>query len=174
MAIATLTTELVLEYTKIVVRRNNMSSVRQEEEKVRSITERKLTWLYVEKPTTIEVELLGQRFHFHPLDLDDVISRIQRPKIDVYEDYLFLVLHFPIFDKENRITRSSEVDIFIGENYVVTVDCSGDLKPLTRFFQDCEDDKRSRERYLGRSSSLINWLALASLYWIKSLETLMT
>jgi len=155
VAIATLTTELVLEYTKTVVRRNNMSSVRQEEEKVRSITERKLTWLYVEKPTTIEVELLGQRFHFHPLDLDDVISRIQRPKIDVYEDYLFLVLHFPIFDKENRITRSSEVDIFIGENYVVTVDCSGDLKPLTRFFQDCEDDKRSRERYLWRSSGFL-------------------
>jgi magnesium transporter len=132
-----------------------MSSAGQKEEKVRSITERKLTWLYIEKPTTGEVEFLGQRFHFHPLDLDDVISRIQRPKIDVYEDYLFLVLHFPVFDKENRITRSSEVDIFIGENYVVTVHCSGDLKPLSRFFHDCEDDKRSRERYLGRSSGFL-------------------
>jgi magnesium transporter len=132
-----------------------MSSVGQKEEKVRSITERKLTWFYVEKPTTSEVEFLAQHFHFHPLDLDDVISRIQRPKIDVYEDYLFLVLHFPVFDKENRITRPSETDIFIGENYVVTVHCSGDLKPLTRFFQECETDKRSRERYLGRSSGFL-------------------
>jgi magnesium transporter len=132
-----------------------MSSVEEEGLNIRSITERKLTWFYIERPTSNEVAFLAQRFHFHPLDLDDVLSRIQRPKIDVYKDYLFIVLHFPIFDKENRITRPSETDIFIGENYVVTVDCSGDLKPLARFFQECETDKRNRERYLGQSSGFL-------------------
>jgi magnesium transporter len=132
-----------------------MSSVGRNEENIHLITERKLTWFYIEKPTSKEVEFLAQRFHFHPLDLDDVLSRIQRPKIDEYEDYLFMVLHFPVFDKQNRITRPSEMDIFIGENYVVTVHCSGDLKPLTKFFQECETDKESRERYLGRSSGFL-------------------
>ncbi|MFC1927160.1 magnesium transporter CorA family protein [Chloroflexota bacterium] len=132
-----------------------MSSIEKEGLTIRSITERKLTWLYIEKPTSREVAFLAERFHFHPLDLDDVLSRIQRPKIDVYKDYLFIVLHFPVFDEENRITRPSETDIFIGENYVVTVDCSGDLKPLARFFQECETDKGSRERYLGRSSGFL-------------------
>jgi magnesium transporter len=47
------------------------------------------------------------------------------------------------------------MDIFIGENYVVTVHCSGDLKPLAKFFQECETDKESRERYLGRSSGFL-------------------
>ena len=132
-----------------------MSSVGRKEENIHSITERKLTWFYIEKPTSKEVAFLAQRFHFHPLDLDDVLSRIQRPKIDEYEDYLFMVLHFPVFDKQNRITRPSEMDIFIGENYVVTVHCSGDLKPLAKFFQECETDKESRERYLGRSSGFL-------------------
>jgi magnesium transporter len=132
-----------------------MSIVEQKELNVRSITERKLTWLYIEKPTSTEVAFLAQRFNFHPLDLDDVLSRIQRPKIDEYEDYLFMVLHFPVFDKENRITKPSELDIFVGENYVVTVHCSGDLKPLAKFFQECESDKQSRERYLGRSSGFL-------------------
>ena len=132
-----------------------MSFVEQGGLRVRAIMERKMTWFYIEKPTSLEVTFLAERFHFHPLDLDDVLSRIQRPKIDVYKDYLFIVLHFPVFDKENRITRPSETDIFIGENYVVTVDCSGDLKPLARFFQECETDKRSRERYLGRSSGFL-------------------
>jgi magnesium transporter len=132
-----------------------MSSIEKEGLNIRSITERKMTWLYIEKPTSREVAFLAERFHFHPLDLDDVLSRIQRPKIDVYQDYLFIVLHFPVFDEENRITRPSETDIFIGENYVVTVDCSGDLKPLARFFQECETDKGSRERYLGRSSGFL-------------------
>jgi len=132
-----------------------MLSVGQNAENIHSITERKLTWFYIEKPTSNEVAFLAQRFHFHPLDLDDVLSRIQRPKIDEYEDYLFMVLHFPVFDKQNRITRPSEINIFIGENYVVTVHCSGDLKPLVKFFQECETDKNSRERYLGRSSGFL-------------------
>jgi magnesium transporter len=129
--------------------------VGQSEPNTRSITNGKLSWFYIERPTSNEVQFLAQRFHFHPLDLDDLLSRIQRPKIDEYEDYLFMVLHFPVFDKENRITRPSEINIFVGENYVVTVHCSGDLKPLAGFFQECEDDKESRERYLGRSSGFL-------------------
>jgi magnesium transporter len=140
---------------KFVIRRSNISSVEQKEQNIRSITERKLSWFYIEKPTPNEVAFLAQRFHFHPLDLDDVLSRIQRPKIDVYKDYLFMVLHFPVFDKENRITKPSEVDIFIGENYVVTVHCTGDLKPLANFFQECQTNKESRERYLGQSSGFL-------------------
>jgi len=132
-----------------------MLSMGQNEENIHSIKEHKLTWFYIEKPTSNEVAFLAQRFHFHPLDLDDVLSRIQRPKIDEYEDYLFMVLHFPVFDKQNRITRPSEMDIFIGEDYVVTIHCSGDLKPLAKFFQECETDKESRERYLGRSSGFL-------------------
>jgi len=66
-----------------------------------------------------------------------------------------MVLHFPVFDKENRITKPSEINIFVGESYVVTVHCTGDLKPLAKFFRECEDDKETRERYLGRSSGFL-------------------
>lgn len=122
---------------------------------IQSITEGKLTWVYIEKPSAAEVEFLKQHFKFHPLNLDDVLSRIQRPKIDEYDDHLFIVLHFPVFDKENRITRPSEVDVFIGENYVVTVHCSADLKPLAKFFKECQLNEEKRRTYLGRSSSFL-------------------
>ncbi len=137
------------------MQRSNMSLVEQKKSNVTSIKQGKLSWVYIEKPTTNEVEFLAQHFNFHPLDLDDLLSRIQRPKIDEYEDYLFVVMHFPVFDKRNLTTRPSEVDIFIGENYVVTVHCSGDLKPLAKFFQECATDKESREHYLGRSSGFL-------------------
>ncbi|HUV46183.1 MAG TPA: CorA family divalent cation transporter, partial [Dehalococcoidia bacterium] len=101
-----------------------MSAIEQKELNINSISEGKLTWVYIEKPSNNEVKFLEQHFTFHPLNLDDVLSRVQRHKIDEYEDHLFIVLHFPVFDRENRITRPSEVDIFIGENYVVTVHCS--------------------------------------------------
>ena len=132
-----------------------MSSIGQKEGHIQSVTQGKLTWFYIENPGSKEVEFLDQRFNFHALDLDDVLSRIQRPKVDEYDDYLFLVLHFPVFDKRNHITRSSEVDIFIGENYVVTVHCSANLKPLAKFFHECEIHEESRETYLGRSSGFL-------------------
>jgi len=122
---------------------------------IQSITEGKLTWVYIEKPSAAEVEFLKQHFKFHPLNLDDIISRIQRPKIDEYDDHLFIVLHFPVFDKESQITRPSEVDVFIGENYIVTVHCSADLKPLAKFFAECQLSEEKRRTYLGRSSGFL-------------------
>ena len=132
-----------------------MSSIEQKKPDISSITAGKLSWFYVEKPSASEVESLAEHFHFHPLNIDDVLSRAQRPKIDEYDDHLFIVLHFPVFDKENRITRPSEVDIFVGENYVVTVHCNGDLKPLAKFFRECQINEESRTTYLGRSSGFL-------------------
>lgn len=132
-----------------------MSSIEQKKPDISSIAAGKLSWFYVEKPSASEVESLAEHFHFHPLNIDDVLSRAQRPKIDEYDDHLFIVLHFPVFDKENRITRPSEVDIFVGENYVVTVHCNGDLKPLAKFFRECQINEESRTTYLGRSSGFL-------------------
>ena len=125
------------------------------ETRVDSVKQGKLTWIYMEKPTTEEVNFLARHFNFHPLNLDDVLSRVQRPKIDEYEDHLFIVLHFPVFDKKNRVTKPSEVDIFIGENYLITVHCSGNLKPLAAFFKLCQTDEESRHNYMGRSSGFL-------------------
>lgn len=122
---------------------------------ISSITEGKLAWVYIEKPTAREVDYLSQHFDFHPLNLDDILSRIQRPKIDEYDDHLFIVLHFPVFNKQNRVTTPSEVDIFIGENYIVTAHCSADLKPLAKFFKECQIDKEMRKTYLGRGSGFL-------------------
>ena len=132
-----------------------MSITEVQELRIQSISEGKLTWIYIEKPTEAEGQYLEERFGFHPLEIDDVLSRAQRPKIDEDDDHLFIVMQFPVFDKENRITRPSEVDVFIGEDYVVTVHCSGDLKPLSRFFRECRIRDESRAAYLGRSSGYL-------------------
>ena len=132
-----------------------MSKSERKQRNIDSISEGKLTWFYIERPSTDEVDFLKQQFDFHPLNLDDVLSRMQRPKIDEYEDHLFIVLQFPVFDKQSHITRPSEVDIFVGEDYVITVHCSADLKPLTKFFRECQTHEKSRQDYLGRTSAFL-------------------
>jgi len=114
----------------------------------------KLTWYYIEKPSEREVQYLADNFHFHTLALDDVLSKVQRPKIDDYGNYLFIVLHFPVFDKANRVTTPSELDIFVGENFLVTSH-KGGLKPLSKLFNECLIDDDIRQKYMGRSAGYL-------------------
>ncbi len=121
---------------------------------VKSVAHNGLSWLDIEKPAEREVEYLSQHYPFHHLDLDDCLSRIQRPKIDEYEDYLFLVFHFPVFNKQARVTTPSQVSIFLGADYLVTLH-QGDLKPLVKLFKDCELNETARKEYMGRSSGYL-------------------
>jgi magnesium transporter len=113
-----------------------------------------LTWLNVEKPTRRELDYLAENYQFHPLDMDDCLSRIQRPKIDEYEHYLFIVFHFPLFRKEADVTVASQVAIFIGDNYLITVH-DGVLKPLVKMFADCQADEGMRQMNMKSSGYLL-------------------
>ncbi len=114
----------------------------------------KLTWVNVERPTKDEIDWLRQNYHFHPLHLDDCLSKIQRPKIDEQEDYLFIVLHFPVFNKMARVTVASEVDVFLGADFFVTVH-AGDLKPLRRMFQEAYNNQASRQDLMGKTTGYL-------------------
>lgn len=119
-----------------------------------SLTDNGLTWIDIERPTNRETDYLAQRYPFHQLDLDDCLSRIQRPKIDEYKDYLFLVLHFPIFNQETRVTTSSQVSVFIGEDYLITLH-KGELKPLVKLFRECQIDEESLQEHFNQGSAFL-------------------
>ena len=58
-----------------------------------------LSWVNVERPGTAEMAYLRERYDFHQLSLDDCLSVVQMPKLDEFDDHLFMVLHFPSFDR---------------------------------------------------------------------------
>ena len=66
----------------------------------------------------LEQAWLEEHFDFHALDFEDVLSRNQRPKIDEYDDYLFIVLHFPVFDRAVGRLGAGELDIFVGPGFL--------------------------------------------------------
>jgi magnesium transporter len=76
---------------------------------------RQTVWLDIEDPTDDDIELLRTEFGFHELALEDAAWRDQRPKIDSYDGY-----HFIVFYTVQR-GRADEVGIFVGKNYLVTV-----------------------------------------------------
>ena len=124
------------------------SDTKQSQPSVTSLNWQGRTWANIEHPTVREIAYLAEHYPFHQLDLDDCLSRIQRPKIDAYPDYLFLVLHFPVFDKNTRVTTPSQVSIFIADEYLITLH-GGDLKPLVKLFRECQLDEKVLEQNIG-------------------------
>ena len=110
-------------------------------------------WIDIAKPTRDEMKKLAERFPFHELNLEDCLSKIQIPKIDRYEDHIFVILNFPTLEKE-RIPRSSQLASFIGSGYLVTVH-QGELKPISEIFQQCIQSNKARQELMGRSAGYL-------------------
>ncbi|GAI51608.1 unnamed protein product, partial [marine sediment metagenome] len=71
-----------------------------------------------------------------------------------YKDYLFLVLHFPVFNKEARVTTTSQLSVFIGGNYLITLH-KGELKPLVKLFRECQIDEESQQENFSQGSGYL-------------------
>src|SRR3954467_752628 len=80
-----------------------------------------LRWINIERPGPVDQAWLEEHFEFHPLDYEDIRSRNQRPKIDDYDEYLFIVLHFPVFDSKAGRLNTGELDIFVGPDFLITM-----------------------------------------------------
>jgi magnesium transporter len=124
-----------------------------------------VTWVNVVTPDLDAAQMLAERFGWHPLDVEDIVSKRQRPKVDDYEDeqYLFAVLHFPVFDKAVQRLNAAELDVFIGQDYLVTLP-TRELLPVTRLFARCESDEAYREQLFAKGSGRLLYEVLDDLF----------
>jgi len=80
-----------------------------------------LLWVDIEDMTSEDAEILSNVFHFHPLAVEDCVSRsIHPPKIDDFEGYLFIIVHGINYYVESDVVETTELNLFVGKNYVVT------------------------------------------------------
>jgi magnesium transporter len=135
------------------------------EPRVAELSAHDLTWIHLDSPTSEEATLLAERFGWHPLDIEDVLSRRQRPKIDEYADdgYLFVVLHFPVYDKAVQRLNAAELDVFVGQDYLVTLP-NVELLPVTRLFRRCEEDEELRDQLFSKGSGYLFYHVLDDLF----------
>lgn len=113
-----------------------------------------LAWVNCTSPVAPDMDYLRQRFGFHPLALEDSLSHRERPKIDEYDGYVFIVMHFPFFDHDRSVTRPYEVDFFIGPGYLVTIH-EGTLRAVQAFWQECRSDAEARARWMSKGVGVL-------------------
>ncbi len=124
-----------------------------------------LTWIHLDAPTLNLAQELAERFGWHPLDVEDVMSKRQRPKVDDYTDdgYLFAVLHFPVYDRAVQRLNAAELDVFVGPDYIVTLP-TRELRPITNLFHRCQEDVDFREQLFSKGSGRLLYEVLDDLF----------
>jgi magnesium transporter len=113
-----------------------------------------LRWINIERPGPLDRAWLEEHFEFHPLDYEDISSRNQRPKIDEYERYLFIVLHFPVFDKAVGRLNAGELDIFVGADYLITIP-NVPLQPVEYLFESCRTSEDLRDQLFSNGTGYL-------------------
>jgi|TARA_Y100000385_G_scaffold49212_2_gene45841 magnesium transporter len=114
----------------------------------------RLRWLHVNNPDERDFDEFENKYHFHHLDIEDCKQTNQRPKIDIYDDYYFLVLHFPVFDRQNLFVKPRELKVFWGEDFIITVGKTH--WAVDRIFEEAkEQEEKGIDFEVGTSDALL-------------------
>lgn len=117
---------------------------------LRTVSSGGFKWIDLPRPTRQEMDALGRVYSFHDLNLEDSLSKTQLPKIERHSDHIFIIMHFPSSGKlQERVPKVSQLSIFLGSNYLVTVH-QGELEPLMELFRMCKENETQRENLMGR------------------------
>jgi len=126
------------------------------ERKIETIEGKRFSWIDLQNPDRAHVEDLAKKYHFNALNIEDCMTKFELPKLDSYDDHFFVILHFPPISPKVGIAKNSQLSIFLGKDFLVTVH-QGDLKPLVDLVDLCKtnSDPQRIERLLGKSSGLL-------------------
>jgi magnesium transporter len=113
-----------------------------------------LKWHHINDPKEEDLKYLEEEFYFHPLDIEDCRSVNQRSKIDIYDSYYFIILHFPCFDRWDRFISSKELKIFWGEDFIISVGKTHD-QVNQMFIEFKEQAEKKQEFDIGTSDALL-------------------
>lgn len=105
---------------------------------------------------------LQKHYKFHELDLEDCLSEIQRSKIDEYDDYLFMVLHIPVKGGRIKQIKNNEVNIFIGQNFIVTINEGNPV--LRKIFDACKNNQKTRDEYLAQGTGYFLYMIVDDMF----------
>src|SRR3989344_5020472 len=123
----------------------------------------KITWVDIQDPTQDDINYLRKNFKFHPLVLGELIPPGHRPKVEHYDNYLFMMFYYPVYSKEKKETRSRELDIIVTKDTVVTSHYRSIL-PLKALFDSCNLYEESRQSYMGENAGLLLFYILSG-FW---------
>jgi len=116
---------------------------------MQTISQKKLSWIFIEQPKADDISFIQKEFEPHPLIIGALAAPTYRPQFIKRKNYFFLVIHFPIFDENGRFSEIGEVDI-MGNKKVVATICSHPHSPIASLFNQCHRNFEGCEKYFKK------------------------
>ncbi|MEI7425701.1 MAG: magnesium transporter CorA family protein [Candidatus Moraniibacteriota bacterium] len=117
---------------------------------MQEIKTEKFSWIDFQEPNADDILKIQKRFNLHPLVVEEFSTPTLRPKAVEYDNCVYLAIHIPLYDSENKTTYPGELDIVICENTLIT---SHDVEiyQLGDFFNELKRSKKKRELFMQQS-----------------------
>ncbi len=126
-----------------------------------------LVWYDLEKPTHDEVRELMEAFNIDPLAAEELLTKTVKPKVDMTEDHIYMVLHFPMIHQNMhrglQSEISQEIDFIIGEKFLITAHYDH-IDALDNFSHIFETEGRLAKHRFGNHAGYIFFYILRDLY----------
>lgn len=126
-------------------------------------TNKKITWIDLESPTQDEVRGIMKEFGIHPLVGNELLNPTVRPKVDIYPDYIYLILHFPVIEHRHGERAEQEVDFVLGKNFIITTHYET-IDPLHEFSKVFEVNSIIDKTNIGAHAGFVFFYILKELY----------
>jgi magnesium transporter len=110
-----------------------------------------VSWTHMTNPSDAELAALEKEHHIHPTILDELLQPSVRSKVEIYDHYMFIVYHLPIFDIDDRASRKGEIDMLVTAQGVITVTYEN-LEPIHAITEKIDTDPHYKDRVLGKNS----------------------
>ncbi|MDH3736553.1 MAG: magnesium transporter CorA family protein [Nitrosopumilus sp.] len=138
------------------LRSGKKSIERSVKNKMETIQGGRFVWIDLQNPDRNDIEKLAEKYNFNALNIEDCMTKFELPKLDSYDDHFFVILHFPPLSQKVGISKNSQLSIFLGKDFLVTVH-QGDLEPLVELVEICKtgSDQQRKNRLLEKSSGLL-------------------
>ncbi len=125
----------------------------------RTITWGDLTWVDIVDPTEETQKYLAEHYSFHPLDLEDALSRRQLSKTEEYPTYLFVIFHLPVYDKTTQVSTRKQWSAFVGDKFLVTLR-PRELRSTEDLFREIEASDDAKQELMTHGSGYLLYTML--------------
>lgn len=118
------------------------------------IKNKNITWIDIAKPTKQDIEFIDKQHKFHPIILDELLHVSAHSRVDIYDQYLYLTYHIPIYDQIMKTSRKAEIDCLITKNKIITVHYE-ELEPINNFTRNLTNNLHFKETSMDNTGKLL-------------------
>ncbi len=122
-----------------------------------------LVWVDLENPTRDEVKQISEEYGIHPLVGEELLIPSLKPRIDLYRDYMYLILHFPAFRHTHGGRSEQEIDFIIGKKFLITTRYDT-IDPVHKFAKVFEVNSILDRGDMGEHAGFIFFYMLRNMY----------